>query len=78
MLGQVNRLALEVVRLSGGVVADKHRDYRILTCIPDLKERLLGWAAQCDGLHTRLLAYASANDCRLFQELTNAAACSSA
>ncbi len=46
VLGEINGLSLEVVRLSGGIT-DKYRNYDLLTYIPNLVEILTGWADDC-------------------------------
>ncbi|MDF2842557.1 MAG: transporter permease subunit [Herbinix sp.] len=45
---EINDLSLQVKKLTGGGEEDKYRDFEIEEYIPDIKERLTGWA---DEIH---------------------------
>ena len=73
MLGEINGLSLEVVRLTGGITTDKYRDYELLTYIPDLVEILTGWAEELDAVTGEMKVYSSTNSASAFSNLTLAA-----
>ncbi|MBQ8160353.1 MAG: extracellular solute-binding protein [Clostridia bacterium] len=73
VLGEINGLSLEVVRLTGGVTTDRYRDYELLTYIPDLVEILNGWADELDTAVDRMKAYSSTSSGSAFSSLTMAA-----
>ena len=73
VLGEINGLSLEVVRLTGGVTTDRYRDYELLTYIPDLVEILNGWAAELDETVERMKAYSANGSGSAFSNLTLAA-----
>lgn len=73
VLGEINGLSLEVVRLTGGVTTDRYRDYELLTYIPDLVEILNGWAQELDDTVERMKAYSANGSGSAFSNLTLAA-----
>ena len=73
VLGEINGLSLEVVRLTGGVTTDRYRDYELLTYIPDLVEILNGWAKELDDTVEQMKAYSSIGSGSAFSNLTLAA-----
>lgn len=74
LLSEINGLALEVVRLTGGVTTDKYRDYNITTYIPDLQNILLNWADRCDAMVESMRAYGDGGSTAHFGNLTVCAA----
>ena len=73
VLGEINGLSLEVVRLTGGVTTDRYRDYELLTYIPDLVSILNGWAKELDETVERMKAYSAIGSGSAFSNLTLAA-----
>ncbi len=73
LLREINGLALEVVRLTGGITTDKYRDYNLTTYIPDLQKILYNWADRCDGMVDNMRPYASGGNMAHFASLTVAA-----
>lgn len=73
VLGEINGLSLEVVRLTGGVTTDRYRDYELLTYIPDLVGILNGWAAELDETVEQMKAYSAIGSGSAFSNLTLAA-----
>ena len=73
VLGEINGLSLEVVRLTGGVTTDKYRDYELLTYIPDLVEILNGWAEELDATVDKMRIYSVSGSGSAFSNLTLAA-----
>ena len=73
VLGEINGLSLEVVRLTGGVTTDRYRDYELLTYIPDLVEILNGWAAELDETVDKMKTYSATGSGSAFSNLTLAA-----
>ncbi|MGN1020010.1 MAG: extracellular solute-binding protein [Aristaeellaceae bacterium] len=70
LLSAINGLSLEVTRLTGGVTSDKHRDYHLLSYIPNLVELLEGWADQCDAAVAAMADYTDADNMGLFSNMT--------
>ena len=73
VLGEINGLSLEVVRLTGGVTTDRYRDYELLTYIPNLVEVLQGWADELDQTVESMKQYSSNGSGSAFSNLTLAA-----
>ncbi len=73
MLREINGLALEVVRLTGGITTDKYRDYNLTTYIPDLQKILYNWADRCDKMVDQMRPYAAGGNMAHFASLTVAA-----
>ena len=73
VMGEINGLSLEVVRLTGGVTTDRYRDYELLTYIPDLVEILNGWAADLDAAVEQMKGYSATGSGSAFSNLTLAA-----
>jgi ABC-type glycerol-3-phosphate transport system substrate-binding protein len=61
LLGEINALTTEIVRLTGGVTTDRYRDYKLEDYIPGVKDILLSWAGRCDALVSQTLAYSRRN-----------------
>lgn len=49
IISGINDLVLEITKVAG-TNKDKYRDLDLVSYIPDVKERLLGWAAELDAL----------------------------
>ncbi len=73
VLGEINGLSLEVVRLTGGVTTDRYRDYELLTYIPNLVEILNGWAEELDAAVEGMKGFSSTGSGSAFSNLTLAA-----
>lgn len=73
VLGEINGLSLEVVRLTGGITTDRYRDYELLTYIPNLVEILTGWADELDATVDSMKQYSSSGSGSAFSNLTLAA-----
>ncbi len=56
IMSEVNDLALEITKVAGKN-KDRYRDLEMLKYIPDVKERLLGWAEELDTLHESVKIY---------------------
>lgn len=56
IMGGVNDLALEITKVAG-TNKDKYRDLKMTRYIPDIEERLLGWADELDELHESMKVY---------------------
>ena len=73
VLGEINGLSLEVIRLTGGVTTDRYRDYELLTYIPNLVEVLTGWADELDETVDQMKVYSATGSGSAFSNLTLAA-----
>ncbi len=73
VLGEINGLSLEVVRLTGGITTDRYRDYELLTYIPNLVEILTGWADELDAAVETMKQYSASGSGSAFSNLTLAA-----
>ena len=73
VLGEINGLSLEVIRLTGGVTTDRYRDYELLTYIPNLVEVLTGWADELDATVEQMKVYSATGSGSAFSNLTLAA-----
>ena len=73
VLGEINGLSLEVVRLTGGVTTDRYRDYELLTYIPNLVEILNSWADELDATVEGMKGFSSTGSGSAFSNLTLAA-----
>ena len=73
VLGEINGLSLEVVRLTGGITTDRYRDYELLTYIPNLVEILEGWAGELTSVVDQMKAYSASGSGSAFSNLTLAA-----
>ena len=73
ILGEINGLSLEVVRLTGGVTTDRYRDYELLTYIPNLVEILNGLAGELDETVEKMKVYSANGSGSAFSNLTLAA-----
>lgn len=56
IIAGINDLALEITKVAG-TNKDKYRDLDLVNYIPDVKERLLGWAEELDALRDDLKKY---------------------
>jgi len=56
IMSEVNDLALEITKVAG-TNKDKYRDLKIARYIPDVQDRLNGWADELDGLHDSVKKY---------------------
>lgn len=56
MMKEITDLSLEVTKMTGGKV-DKNRDFQLEKYIPDVKERLIGWADSLDELYASVAIY---------------------
>lgn len=56
IMSEINDLALEITKVAG-TNKDKYRDLKITRYIPDVQERLYGWADELDGLHDSVKKY---------------------
>lgn len=61
LLRQINGLALEIVRLTGGDTSDRYRDYNLQGYLPGLPELLSGWADQLEQ-NARQMSQAGEHD----------------
>ncbi len=69
VLGEINALSLEVTRLSGGS-ADQYRSYNVREYIPDIEDRLNGWADDCEASVEYVKRYSSSGSGSAFSSLT--------
>lgn len=74
LLGDINGLALEVVRLTGGDTTDRYRDYSLLTYIPNLQELLYAWADRCDAMLEQIQPYTDKDSKAAFSQIVLCAA----
>lgn len=44
LTGEINALSQEIIRLTGGVSSDRYRSYHLLSFMPEVPEKLNGWA----------------------------------
>lgn len=56
IMGEINDLSLEITKVAG-TNKDKYRDLKITRYIPDVRERLYGWADELDSLHDSVKKY---------------------
>lgn len=47
---EINTLTQEIIRLTGGVSGDRYRSYHLLSFMPDVPEKLNGWALECEEM----------------------------
>ncbi len=59
IMGEISDLSLEITKVAG-TNRDKYRDLKLTRYIPDLKERLSGWADELTGLATWAQPYVDA------------------
>ncbi|MCL2031282.1 MAG: extracellular solute-binding protein, partial [Oscillospiraceae bacterium] len=69
LFAEINSLTTEIIRLTGGVTADRYRDYKLSDYIPGLPELLLGWAEECDVMVEASLAYSEGRLSSVFSSL---------
>lgn len=53
---QINDLSLEITKVAGNN-KDKYRDLKLASYIPDIQERIYGWADTLDDLHNSVKKY---------------------
>ncbi len=70
--GEINELSQEIIRLTGGVSSDRYRSYNLLSFMPELPDRLRGWAQECEELLQSMTA--SSPDATAFSYLALSAA----
>ncbi len=56
IMSEINDLSLEVTKVAG-TNKDKYRDLKLTRYIPDVEERIYGWADSLDALHDSCLRY---------------------
>lgn len=58
IMSEINDLSLEIIKVAG-TNKDKYRDLDIARYIPDVQERLYGWADELEWLHDSVKGYSS-------------------
>lgn len=56
IMNGINDLSLEVTKVAG-TNKDKYRDFKMTSAIPDVKERLIGWADELDEIKESVAIY---------------------
>ena len=56
VMNEVNDLALDITKVAG-TNKDKYRDLDLISYIPDVKERLVGWAEKLESLYESVRIY---------------------